>query len=357
MSVYNFAAGPAMLPASVINQIKSDLPSFNDSGMSVMEISHRSDLFEKIINEAKTNLLELLNLSDDYEVLFLQGGATTQFAAIPMNIAKTKHIGLVDTGHWSIRAQEEAKRAGIKVDTIASSKTDQYHNIPNVKQPQQDLDYIHLTTNNTIEGTAYNKLPNLTTPLVLDVSSNFLAQSYQFKNVDVIYGGAQKNIGIAGLTIVAVRKDLITENDLPGMWNFQILSKKNSMLNTPPVFAIYTANLVLKWLKNLGGVAEIEKRNRQKSGLLYDFLDNSKLFNNPVKKDSRSLTNIVFSTGNDELDNKFIEQAKENNLVNLKGHRLVGGMRASLYNAMPYEGAEALVDFLEKFERDNWRTK
>lgn len=357
MSVYNFAAGPAMLPASVINQIKGDLPSFNNSGMSVMEISHRSDLFEKIIDEAKTNLLELLNLSDDYEVLFLQGGATTQFAAIPMNIAKTKHIGLVDTGHWAIRAQEEAKRAGIKVDTIASSKIDQYHNIPNVKQPQQDLDYIHLTTNNTIEGTAYNKLPNLVTPLVLDVSSNFLAQNYQFKNVDVIYGGAQKNIGIAGLTIVVIRKDLITENDLPSMWNFQILSKKNSMLNTPPVFAIYTANLVLKWLKNLGGVTEIEKRNRQKSGLLYDFLDNSKLFNNSVKKDSRSLTNIVFSTGDDDLDNKFIDQAKENNLVNLKGHQLVGGMRASLYNAMSYEGAEALVDFLEKFERDNWRTK
>lgn len=357
MSVYNFAAGPAMLPASVINQIKGDLPSFNNSGMSVMEISHRSDLFEKIIDEAKTNLLELLNLSDDYEVLFLQGGATTQFAAIPMNIAKTKHIGLVDTGHWAIRAQEEAKRAGIQVDTIASSKIDQYHNIPNVKQPQQDLDYIHLTTNNTIEGTAYNELPNLTTPLVLDVSSNFLAQNYQFKNVDVIYGGAQKNIGIAGLTIVVIRKDLITKNNLPSMWNFQILSKKNSMLNTPPVFAIYTANLVLKWLKNLDGVTEIEKRNRQKSGLLYDFLDNSKLFDNPVKKDSRSLTNIVFSTGNDDLDNKFIDQAEENNLVNLKGHRLVGGMRASLYNAMPYEGAEALVDFLEKFERDNWGTK
>lgn len=353
MSVYNFAAGPAMLPTSVIQQIKSDLPSFNGSGMSVMEISHRSDLFEKIIAEAKTNLLNLLNLSDDYEVLFLQGGATTQFAAIPMNIAKTRHIGLVDTGHWAVRAQEEAQKAGIKVDTIASSKIDHYHDIPKVIKPQDTLDYVHLTTNNTIEGTSYKTLPELNEPLVLDVSSNFLAQNYLFKNVDVIYGGAQKNLGIAGLTIVVIRKDLITKSDLPSMWNYQILAKKNSMLNTPPVFAIYTANLVLRWLKDLGGVLEIEKRNLQKSNLVYDFLDNSKLFTNPVKKDSRSLTNIIFSTGNDELDKKFIVEAEENDLLNLKGHRLVGGMRASLYNAMPYEGAKALVEFLEKFEKEN----
>lgn len=356
MSVYNFAAGPAMLPTSVINQIKGDLPSFNDSGMSVMEISHRSDLFENIIDEAKTNLRALLNLSDDYEILFLQGGATTQFATIPLNIAKTKHIGLVDTGHWAVRAQEEAQKAGITVDTIASSKDNQYHNIPKIDQPQQPLDYIHLTTNNTIEGTAYKQLPDLK-HLVLDVSSNFLAQEYQFNNTDVIYGGAQKNLGIAGLTIVIIRKNLITETNLPSMWNYQILAKKNSMLNTPPVFAIYAADLVLKWLKDLGGVPEIEKRNRQKSGLVYDFLDNSKLFNNPVEKASRSLTNLVFSTGNPELDAKFIAQAKENNLVNLKGHRLVGGMRASLYNAMPYDGAKTLVDFLEKFEKENRRIR
>lgn len=356
MSVYNFAAGPAMLPTSVIEQIKKDLPSFDNSGMSVMEISHRSDSFEKIIDQTKSNLLELLNLADNYEVLLLQGGATTQFAAIPMNIANN-HIGLVDTGHWSTRAREEAQKAGVKVDTIASSKADQYHSIPKIDRPQQDLDYIHLTTNNTIEGTAYQELPDLGRPLVLDVSSNFLAQNYDFKNAEVIYGGAQKNIGIAGLTVVVIRKDLIRENNLPSMWNYQILANKNSMLNTPPVFAIYTANLVLKWLKDLGGVTEMEKRNRQKSALLYDFLDNSKLFTNQVAKDSRSLTNIVFSTGEKELDQKFIAEAKENGLVNLKGHRLVGGMRASLYNAMPYEGVQKLTAFLEKFEVENRRDR
>lgn len=351
MTVYNFSAGPAMLPKPVLAQIKEDIPSFENSGMSVMEISHRSNLFDNVIADAENDLRELMQIPDNYKILFLQGGATLQFTAMPMNLAtKHNHIGLIDTGHWSIRAGEEAEKIGTKVTTVATSKDDDYHQLPEYIDDDNQYDYIHLTTNNTIEGTAFAKLPKTKQILVGDMSSNFLAQQYNVTDFGAIYAGAQKNLGIAGLTVVIVRDDLIGKTSLPSMLDYQLLVNKNSMLNTPPVFAIYAAGLTLKWLKDIGGIAEMEKLNRQKSNVLYQFLDQSKMFNNLIKPADRSLTNIPFVTGNKQLDQEFIAQAATKGLVNLKGHRLVGGMRASLYNAMPLAGVTALTDFLAEFE-------
>ena len=356
MTIYNFSAGPATMPAAVINQVKQDLPSYDNSGMSVMEISHRSNLFDEIIDQAAQNLRDLLKIPDNYQVLFFQGGCTLQFTAAPLNLAtKYQRIALLDSGHWADRAGDEASRVGVKVDVLASTKEDHYTRLPVLPNlPQQTYDYLHITTNNTIEGTAYTDLPDVgKTELVGDMSSNFLGQQYDMKKFGLVMAGAQKNLGIAGLTIVIVRNDLIGKVDnLPSMIDYQLFAKKNSMFNTPPVFAIYTAGLVLKWLQEQGGVAEMERRNRQKSGLLYNFLDNSELFTAPVEKNSRSLTNVPFITGDSDLDAKLIAQAADEGLLNIKGHRSVGGMRASLYNAMPYEGVEKLVDFLNKFEKD-----
>lgn len=357
MTIYNFSAGPATMPATVIKQIKQDLPSYNDSGMSVMEISHRSALFDDIIDNAKQDLRDLLKVPNNYEILFFQGGCTLQFTAAPLNLAtKYQKIALLDSGHWADRAGEEAKRVGVKVDVLDSTKEQHYTKLPILKDlPQDTYDYLHITTNNTIEGTAYYDLPEVgKTTLVGDMSSNFLGQVYDISKFGLVMAGAQKNLGIAGLTLVIVRDDLIGQvKNLPSMLDYQLFAEKNSMFNTPPVFAIYTAGLVLKWLKQQGGVAEMERRNRQKSGLLYDFLDNSKLFTAPVDKDCRSLTNIPFVTGNEALDKKLIAQAADEGLLNIKGHRSVGGMRASLYNAMPYQGVEKLVDFLNKFEKND----
>ncbi|WP_125589952.1 3-phosphoserine/phosphohydroxythreonine transaminase [Companilactobacillus jidongensis] len=351
MTVYNFSAGPAMLPKPVLTQIKEDIPSFKNSGMSVMEISHRSALFDNVIADAENDLRELMHIPDNYKILFLQGGATLQFTAMPMNLAtQYNHIGLIDTGHWSTRAGEEAEKIGTEVTIVATSKDNEYHQLPEYKDDDNRYDYIHLTTNNTIEGTAFDKLPETKHILVGDMSSNFLAQQYNVTDFGAIYAGAQKNLGIAGLTVVIVREDLIGKKSLPSMLDYRLLANKNSMLNTPPVFAIYAAGLTLKWLKNIGGITEMEKINRQKSNQLYQFLDQSKMFNNLIKPADRSLTNIPFVTGNKALDQEFIAQAADRGLVNLKGHRLVGGMRASLYNAMPIEGVTALTDFLEEFE-------
>jgi phosphoserine aminotransferase len=360
MTIYNFSAGPATMPAEVIQEIKNDLPSYKNSGMSVMEISHRSALFEEIFQKAQQDMRDLLKIPDNYQVLFFQGGCTLQFTAAPLNLANKYHrIALLDSGHWAERAGAEAKRVGVKVDVLDSSEKDHYTKLPSLeKLPKDTYDYLHITTNNTIEGTAYTQLPNTdTTELVGDMSSNFMGQRYDVKQFGAIMAGAQKNLGIAGLTIVIVRDDLIGKvPNLPSMLDYQLFAKKESMFNTPPVFAIYAAGLVLQWLKNQGGIDEMEHRNRQKSGLLYDFLDNSKLFEAPVIKKDRSLTNVVFVTGNPEIDQQVVSQAAESGLVNIKGHRLVGGMRASLYNAMPYEGVEHLVDFLKNFEK-NYRGK
>ena len=358
MVVYNFSAGPAVLPEEVIKKVKADLPSYDNSGMSVMEISHRSDLFDNIIDQAQQDLRALLQIPDNYRVLFFQGGCTLQFSAAPLNLAtKHKKIALLDSGHWADRAREEASRLDFGVDVLDSTKNLHYTKLPVLKDlPQNTYDYLHITTNNTIEGTAYSSLPKTgNTPLVADLSSNFLAQNYDFSKFDLMMVGAQKNVGIAGLTIVVVKDDLIGKaKNLPSMIDYELFAKNNSMFNTPPVFAIYVAGLVLKWIKQQGGVAEMDRRNRKKSDLLYDFLDDSKLFTAPVIKKDRSLTNVPFVTGNKALDQELIQQAGEVGLLNIKGHRSVGGMRASLYNAMPFSGVEKLVDFLNKFEKEYW---
>lgn len=356
MTIYNFAAGPATMPAEVTQQIKDDLPSYKDSGMSIMEISHRSALFDDVFQKAQQDMRDLLKIPDNYQVLFFQGGCTLQFTAAPLNLATKYHkIALLDSGHWADRAGDEAKRVGVEVDVLDSTKADHYTKLPTLTNlPADTYDYLHITTNNTIEGTAYSDLPVTgTTELVGDMSSNFMGQQYDVKKFGAIMAGAQKNLGIAGLTVVIVRDDLIGQvKNLPSMVDYQLFAKKDSMFNTPPVFAIYAAGLVLQWLKNQGGISEMERRNRQKSALLYNFLDNSTLFTAPVVKADRSLTNVVFVTGNPEIDQQVVAQAAENGLVNIKGHRSVGGMRASLYNAMPYVGVERLVDFLTKFEKD-----
>ena len=353
MPIYNFSAGPAILPQSVIAQIQSELPSFQGSGMSILEISHRSDLFEQVLHDAEQDLRELMTIPDNYRVLFFQGGGTLQFTAAPLNLARHHRIGLLDSGHWAQRAAAEAERVGTEVNILASGARTQFNQLPVLTTTvDQSLDYVHLTTNNTIEGTMTTSLPATgQVPLVADMSSNFLGEPYQVSDFGLIFAGAQKNLGPAGLTIVIVRDDLIGHvANLPSMLDYQLFATKHSMFNTPPVFAIYAAGLVLKWLKQQGGLAAITARNHTKAALLYDFLDQSSLFRNPVKASDRSTMNVPFITGNAALDADVIQGAQTKGLLNLKGHRLVGGMRASLYNAMPLAGVQALVDYLAAFE-------
>lgn len=355
MSTYNFSAGPAVMPASVIAQIQAELPSLQGSGMSIMEISHRSALFDQIINDAEQDLRDLMAIPDNYRVLFFQGGGTLQFTAAPLNLAtKHHHIGLLDSGHWASRAAEEARRVDTQVDILTSAAATHFTTLPTLTAPvDQALDYVHVTANNTIEGTMYTQLPPTgAVPLVADMSSNFLGHQYNVTDFGMIFAGAQKNLGPAGLTIVIVRDDLIGHaQQLPSMLDYQLFADKRSMFNTPPVFAIYAAGLVLKWLKQQGGLTAIQARNEQKAALLYDFLDQSTLFTSQVKPADRSTMNVPFVTGNPALDTQVIAGATEQGLLNLKGHRLVGGMRASLYNAMPLAGVQALVDYLVTFEK------
>lgn len=358
MTVYNFAAGPATLPDPVIQHIQEELPSLQGSGMSILEISHRSQMFDDIINTAKQDIKDLMHVPDNYHILFFQGGGTGQFAAVPLNLATNHHkIALLDSGHWASRAGDEAANLGVDVDVLASTKEQHYTELPKMPHPisSADYDYLHITTNNTIEGTAYHTLPEHgDVTLVGDLSSNFMAEEYNVQDFGLIFGGVQKNLGPAGVTIVIVRDDLVKHVDhVPTILDYEKFVKKNSMFNTPPVFAIYATGLVLKWLKDQGGIAGIEAINRKKSSLLYDFLDNSELFNNNIKKSDRSLTNVPFKTPDPELDKQVIQAADKAGLKNLKGHRSVGGMRASLYNAMPLEGVAALVDFLSDFEKQH----
>ncbi|MTV81641.1 3-phosphoserine/phosphohydroxythreonine transaminase [Secundilactobacillus folii] len=357
MTVYNFAAGPATLPNEVITQIQDELPSLQGSGMSILEISHRSSMFDDIINAVQADLRDLMKIPDDYEVLFFQGGGTGQFAAVPMNLATDHHrIALLDSGHWAAKAGEEAKQLGYKVDTLATTKATHYDRLPalTMTMPDDTYDYLHICTNNTIEGTAYHELPKTNhVPLVADMSSNIMAQKYDVADFDLIFAGVQKNLGPAGVTIVIVKKSLIKEVDgIPSVFNYQLFAKKNSMPNTPPVFNIYATGLTLKWLKKVGGIDEMQARNQKKASLLYDFLDQSTLFNNPVKHQDRSLTNIPFMTGDAKLDLAVVDDLAAHGLMNLKGHRSVGGLRASLYNAMPFEGVQALVNELYRFEKE-----
>lgn len=356
--VYNFSAGPAVLPEEVLKECQEEMMNYGGTGMSVMEMSHRSKAFESIINTAEADLRELMNIPDNYKVLFLQGGASLQFAMIPMNLMKNKVADYIITGQWAKKAFEEAKIYGDAV-TVASSADETFSYIPDCSDlPIRDnADYVYICENNTIYGTKFKTLPNTKgKTLVADVSSCFLSEPVDVSKYGIIYGGVQKNIGPAGTVIVIIREDLITEDVLPGtptMMKYKIHSDNKSLYNTPPAYGIYVCGKVFKWLKAQGGLGVMKEKNEKKADILYDFLDNSKLFKGTVRKKDRSLMNVPFVTGNEELDAKFIKEAQAAGFVNLKGHRSVGGMRASIYNAMPIEGVEKLVEFMKKFEAEN----
>ena len=356
--IYNFSAGPAVLPEEVLKEAAEEMMDYKGCGMSVMEMSHRSKVFDTIIKEAEADLRELMNIPDNYKVLFLQGGASQQFAAVPMNLMKNKKAGYIITGQWAKKAYQEAKMYGEAV-ALASSADETFSYIPDCSDLAitDDMDYVYICENNTIYGTKFKELPNTKGKvLVSDVSSCFLSEPVDVSKYGIIYGGVQKNIGPAGMVIAIVREDLITEDVLPGtptMLKYKTQADADSLYNTPPCYTIYMCGKVFKWLKNMGGLTEMAKRNEEKAKILYDFLDESKLFKGTVRKEDRSLMNVPFVTGNAELDAKFVKEAKAAGLENLKGHRSVGGMRASIYNAMPKEGVIALVEFMKKFEEEN----
>lgn len=356
--VYNFSAGPAVLPEEVLREAAEEMLDYKGTGMSVMEMSHRSKAFEDIIHTAEADLRELLHIPDNYKVLFLQGGAHQQFAMIPMNLMKNRVADYIVTGQWAKKAYQEASLYG-KANKIASSEDKTFSYIPDCSDLpiSEDADYVYICENNTIYGTKFKTLPNTKgKPLVADVSSCFLSEPVDVTKYGVIYGGVQKNIGPAGVVIVIIREDLITEDVLPGtptMLRYKIHADADSLYNTPPAYGIYICGKVFKWLKKMGGLEAMKERNEKKAKILYDYLDESKLFKGTVRKEDRSLMNVPFITGNEELDAKFVKEAKEAGFENLKGHRTVGGMRASIYNAMPIEGVEKLVEFMKKFEAEN----
>ena len=356
--VYNFSAGPAVLPEEVLQEAADEMLDYRGTGMSVMEMSHRSKAYDTIIKEAEADLRELMNIPDNYKVLFLQGGASQQFAMIPMNLMKNRVADYIVTGQWAKKAYQEASLYG-KANKIASSEDKTFSYIPDCSDLpiSEDADYVYICENNTIYGTKFKTLPNTKgKPLVADVSSCFLSEPVAVAKYGVIYGGVQKNIGPAGVVIVIIREDLITEDVLPGtptMLRYKIHADADSLYNTPPAYGIYICGKVFKWLKKMGGLEAMKERNEKKAKILYDYLDESKLFKGTVRKEDRSLMNVPFITGNEELDAKFVKEAKEAGFENLKGHRTVGGMRASIYNAMPIEGVEKLVEFMKKFEAEN----
>lgn len=356
--IYNFSAGPSSLPLEVLEKAASEMTCFGSSGMSVMEMSHRSKDYEEIISETKSLFYELMNIPEDYEVLFLQGGASLQFSMVPLNLfSENKKADYAVTGQFAKKAMQEGKKLGT-ANVIASSEDKNFSYVPVISKSDisGDADFVHITYNNTIFGTRYNYIPDTgSVPLVADISSCILSQETDVSKFGLLYAGAQKNLGPAGLTVVIIRKDLIKETapEVPTMLSYKIHADNDSMYNTPPTYGIYMCGLVLKWIKKMGGAAALEKLNIEKAALLYDYLDSSSLFKGTAEKDSRSLMNVTFVTESDELNAKFVKEAKENGLVNLKGHRSVGGMRASIYNAMPYEGVKKLVEFMKKFETEN----
>ena len=355
---YNFSAGPATLPLEVLEKAKNELIDYQGSGMSVMEMSHRSKEFVAITAKAESDLRKLMAIPDNYKVVFLQGGASTQFAMVPLNLfSSAKKADYISTGAWSKKAISEAKRYG-DINVVASSEDTTFNYIPKVNKDmfRSDADYVHITSNNTIYGTCYPELPDTgNVPLVCDMSSNILSKEYDVSKFGLIYAGAQKNIGPAGLTIVIIREDLVGSalDFTPAMLNYKTHVDAESMYNTPPCFAIYMAGLVFDYLLENGGICAMEASNRKKAAILYDFLDSSSMFKATVTPEDRSIMNIPFVTGNDDLDEKFVKEAASANLKTLKGHRSVGGMRASIYNAMPLEGVEALVNFMSDFEKAN----
>ena len=356
--VYNFSAGPAVLPEEVLKEAAAEMLDYNGTGMGVMEMSHRSKAYQAIIDEAEQDLRDLMNIPDNYKVLFLQGGASLQFAMIPMNLMKNKVADYIVTGVWAKKAYQEAQKYG-KANKIASSEDETFSYIPDCSDLaiSEDADYVYICENNTIYGTKFKTLPNTKGKvLVSDVSSCFLSEPMDVEKYGIIYGGVQKNIGPAGVVIVIIREDLITEDVLEGtptMLQYKIHADAESLYNTPPAYGIYMCGKVFKWLKKQGGLAAMKEYNEKKAKVLYDFLDESKLFKGTVRKEDRSLMNVPFVTGNEELDAKFVKEAKAAGFENLKGHRSVGGMRASIYNAMPIEGVEKLVEFMKKFEEEN----
>ena len=356
--VYNFSAGPSMLPEEVLRKAGSEILEYGCSGQSVMEMSHRSKEYQAIIDEAEKDLRDIMNIPDDYAVLFLQGGASTQFAMVPFNLMnKNGKADYVITGQWAKKAYKEAARYG-NVRAVASSEDKTFSYIPTVSQDMFDkeADYVHICMNNTIYGTKWSELPQTgNVPLVADISSCILSEPIDVSRFGLLYAGAQKNIAPAGLTIVIVRRDLVGNamEITPTMLNYEIHMENGSMFNTPPCYTIYIAGLVFKWIKSIGGLEKMKEINEHKARILYDFLDSSKLFHGTVRACDRSIMNVPFVSGSDELDAKFVKEAKEAGFVNLKGHRSVGGMRASIYNAMPTEGVEKLVEFMKKFEEEN----
>ncbi|MCM1160518.1 MAG: 3-phosphoserine/phosphohydroxythreonine transaminase [Roseburia sp.] len=356
--VYNFSAGPAVLPEEVLKEAADEMLDYKGTGMSVMEMSHRSKAYDTIIKEAEADLRELMNIPDNYKVLFLQGGASQQFAMIPMNLMKNKVADYIVTGQWAKKAFQEASIYG-KANKIASSEDETFSYIPDCSDlpVSEDADYVYICENNTIYGTKFHTLPNTKgKTLVSDVSSCFLSEPVDVTKYGIIYGGVQKNIGPAGVVIVIIREDLITEDTLPGtptMLKYKTHADNDSLYNTPPAYGIYICGKVFKWIKKQGGLAAMKEHNEKKAAILYNFLDESKLFKGTVRKEDRSLMNVPFVTGDAELDAKFVKEAKEAGFENLKGHRTVGGMRASIYNAMPIEGVEKLVEFMKKFEAEN----
>ena len=357
--VYNFSAGPSMLPEAVLQKAAAEMLDYEGSGQSVMEMSHRSKVYEGIINGCEALLREVMNIPDNYKVLFLQGGASSQFAMLPLNLMNgTGKADFVITGQWANKAYQEAARYG-EANVVASSKDKTFSYIPKLDPATftKDADYLHICMNNTIYGTVYHELPDTgDVPLVADISSCILSAPIDVSKFGVLYAGAQKNMAPAGLTVVIIREDLIgkARDITPTMFNYQIHADNDSMYNTPPCYTIYMAKLVLEWIKNdIGGLEKMKEINEKKAAILYDFLDNSKLFRGTVVAEDRSLMNIPFVTGNEELDAKFVKEAAAAGFVNLKGHRSVGGMRASIYNAMPVEGVEKLVAFMKDFEAAN----
>lgn len=356
--VYNFSAGPSILPESVLNRASAEMTDYKGSGQSVLEMSHRSKIYEEIFFGALELFREVANVPENYKILFCQGGATTQFAAIPMNLLNgSGKADYVLSGNFSTKAYKEAAKYG-EINVAASSKDDGFSHVPELDESgfNPDADYFYICQNNTIYGTRFTSLPDTgSVPLVADVSSCFLSEPMDISKYGIMFGGAQKNVAPAGLTVVIVREDLIgsARDYTPAMLDYKVLADSDSMYNTPPCYSIYICKLVLEWIKKLGGLEAMKLHNEKKASILYDFLDSSGTFKNKVRKSDRSIMNATFTTGNDELDAKFVKEAAAAGFVNLKGHRSVGGMRASIYNAMPIEGVEKLVDFMKEFEKNN----
>ncbi len=355
--VYNFSAGPAALPEEVLQRAADEMLEYGDSGQSVMEMSHRSKEYQAIIDSAESLLREIMSIPDNYKVLFLQGGASSQFAMIPLNLMTTGKADFIVTGQWANKAYQEASRYG-DCKIVASSKDKTFSYIPEIDNSEfrPDASYVHICQNNTIYGTRFSNIPETgNVPLIVDMSSCILSEPVDVSKYAVIYAGAQKNMGPAGLTVVIIREDLIgnARETTPTMFNYQIHADNGSMYNTPPTYGIYILKLVLEWVKSKGGLSAMKEYNEKKAAVLYDYLDSSALFSATVQGRDRSLMNVPFVTGNEELDAKFVSEAKKAGFINIKGHRSVGGMRASIYNAMSMEGVEKLVAFMKKFEAEN----